>query len=67
MHPKPSLLVAISLAAILIVTVMFGAERKHARVTEVIRDVRLLASQAAARAAAVNDPVNEGTAVRTGT
>ncbi|HST30428.1 MAG TPA: FecR domain-containing protein [Chthoniobacterales bacterium] len=49
-----------------IVTVVFGAERKHARVTEVVHDVRLLAAQAAARAAAVNDSVNEGTAVRTG-
>jgi hypothetical protein len=67
MHPKSTLLVATSLAAVLIVTVMLGAERKQARVTEVIRDVRLLASQAAARPAAVNDPVNEGTAVRTGT
>jgi len=66
MHPKPSLVVATCLAAILIVTAMFGAERKHARVTEVIRDVRLLATQAAARPAVVNEPVNEGTSVRTG-
>lgn len=58
-----SLLVAVAGIA----TVLFGAERKHARVTEVIHDVRLLASQAAARAAVVNDPVTEGTAVRTGT
>src|SRR5881275_1367672 len=61
-----SLLVATGLTAFLIVTAMFAAERKHARVTEVIRDVHLLAAQAAARAAAVNDSVNEGTAVRTG-
>ena len=66
MHPKPSLVIAISLAVTLIVTVMFAAERKHARVTEVIRDVRLLNAQMAARSATVNDPVNEGTAVRTG-
>jgi hypothetical protein len=45
---------------------MFGAERKHARVTEVIHDVHLLAAQTAARPAVVNDAVSEGTAVRTG-
>ncbi len=61
-----SLLVATGLSLFLIVTAMFAAERKHARVTEVIRDVHLLAGQAAARPAAVNDSVNEGTAVRTG-
>ncbi|HWY40380.1 MAG TPA: FecR domain-containing protein [Chthoniobacterales bacterium] len=43
-----------------------AAIQKRAHVTEVIRDVRLLSRQMAARPAAVNDPVNEGTAVRTG-
>ncbi len=61
-----SLLITTGLALFLIVTAMFAADRKHARVTEVIRDVHLLAGHAAARPAAVNDPVNEGTAVRTG-
>lgn len=61
-----SLLVATGLAVFLMVTAMFAAERKHARVTEVIRDVHLLAGQTAARPAVVNDSVNEGTAVRTG-
>ena len=46
---------------------LFAADQKQARVTEVVHDVRLLASQAAARSAAVNDTVNVGTAVRTGT
>jgi len=46
---------------------VFAADKKQARVTEVIRDVHLLAKQAAARPAAVNDTVREGTAVRTGT
>lgn len=46
---------------------VFAAEQKQARVTEVVRDVNLLARQAAARRAAVNDTVHEGTAVRTGT
>jgi hypothetical protein len=67
MHTKLSFVAATSIAVILIVSVMFGAERKHARVTEVIRDVRLSSERTAARPAVVNDAVNEGNAVRTGT
>jgi hypothetical protein len=44
-----------------------AADQKQARVTAVIHDVRLLAGQAAARPATVNDTLHEGTAVRTGT
>src|SRR5205823_6329659 len=44
-----------------------AAELSSARVTQIIKDVRLLSQQAAARAASVNDEVNIGTAVRTGT
>jgi len=44
----------------------FAATKREARVTQVIRDVRLLASHAAPRPASVNDNVREGTAVRTG-
>ena len=44
-----------------------AAIQKQARVTEAVRDVHLLAGQAAARPAGVNDTVHEGTAVRTGT
>lgn len=66
MHPKPSLVIATTLTAGLIVTVMFGAERKQAQVTEVIRDVRLMSGQTASRPAVVNDSVTEGNAVRTG-
>jgi len=64
-----SFVVAISLAAVIfaIGRFVFAAESKQARVTEVIHDVRLLAAQNAARPAAVNDTVREGTAVRTGT
>jgi hypothetical protein len=46
-------------------TAMAG-QLNQARVSEVIRDVRLLPSNAAPRPAAVNDNVIEGTAVRTG-
>jgi hypothetical protein len=42
------------------------AAAKEARVTQIIRDVKLLPSEAAARAAAVNDKVSEDTGVRTG-
>ena len=41
-------------------------ELKEAKVTQVIQDVRVLPSNAAARPAAVNDSVRKGTAVQTG-
>jgi hypothetical protein len=43
-----------------------AAELRTARVTQIINDVKLLAGQAAPRAAVVNDNVGAGTAVRTG-
>ena len=43
-----------------------AAQLNSARVTRIIKDVKLLPSRAAARAAAVNDPVTAGTSVRTG-
>src|SRR2546423_1136604 len=43
-----------------------GAELKEARVTQIIRDVKLLPNAAPARPAVVNDPVRNGTAMRTG-
>jgi hypothetical protein len=46
---------------------VFAADsKKEARVTQIIRDVKLLPSDAAARAAVVNDKVSENTGVRTG-
>jgi hypothetical protein len=45
---------------------MARAASKEARVTQIIRDVRLLPSEAAARPATVNDKVSEDTGVRTG-
>jgi hypothetical protein len=41
-------------------------ELKEAKVTQVIQDVQVLPSNAAARPAAVNDSVRQGTAVQTG-
>src|SRR5262249_55213266 len=43
-----------------------GAPLQGPRVSEVIQDVRLLEANVAARPAAVNDEVRQGTAVRTG-
>jgi FecR protein len=43
-----------------------AAELKEARVTEVVRDVKLLPTGAAPRPATVSDEVRDGTAVRTG-
>jgi hypothetical protein len=67
--PNSNLIAVISLIAVVfaIGKFLFAAEQKQARVTEVFRDVKLLAAQNAARAAAVNETVHEGTAVRTGT
>jgi hypothetical protein len=67
--PNSKLVAAISLisVAVGVATILFAAGQKQARVTEVVHDVRLLAAQATARQAAVNDTVREGTAVRTGT
>jgi hypothetical protein len=42
------------------------AAAKEARVTQIVRDVKLLPSEAAARPATVNDKVSEDTGVRTG-
>ncbi len=43
-----------------------AAELKEARVTQIVRDVKLLPNAAPARPAVVNDQVHNGTAVRTG-
>lgn len=43
-----------------------NAPKKEGRVTWIVRDVKLLSSKAAARAAVINDKVREGTGVRTG-
>src|ERR1700730_13052631 len=48
------------------VLVAADAAKKEGRITWIIRDVKLLSSKSAARAAVVNDKVREGTGVRTG-
>ena len=43
-----------------------GAASNEARVTEIVRDVKLLPSESKPKPAAVNDKVSDGTGVRTG-
>jgi FecR protein len=66
----PLLLAGCIPAAVLLVAGNVGVASdtspKEARVTRVIRDVKLLPSKSAAKPAVVNDKVNEGTGVRTG-
>ena len=52
---------------LVVLSLAHAAQLKEARVTQIVSDVKLLPQQAAPRPAAVNDPVREGTAVRTGT
>lgn len=55
------------LAILFLTTHAIAADsRKEARVTQIVRDVKLMPSDAAARPASVNDRVNEDTGVRTG-
>jgi ferric-dicitrate binding protein FerR (iron transport regulator) len=61
--PRAGLVLLFSSSAILLLT---AAQRKEARVTQVVRDVKVLAPHAAARAAHFNDNVTDGSAVHTG-
>jgi FecR protein len=60
------LLGSVMSVAFLLPAQMTMAAAKEARVTQIIREVKLLPSKAAERAAAVNDKVSEDTGVRTG-
>jgi mannose-6-phosphate isomerase-like protein (cupin superfamily) len=61
--PRAGLALFFSAGAILLLT---AAERKGGRVTQVVRDVSLLAPHIAARPARLNDDVTDGSAVHTG-
>ena len=61
--PRGGLVVLPGLAVVLLLT---AAQKKEARVSQVVRDVNLLAPHAAARPAHLNDNITEGSAVRTG-
>jgi hypothetical protein len=70
MNPTHKILTSSIVAALLLISehVLLAADaaKKEGRVTWIIRDVKLLSSKSAARAAVVNDNVREGTGVRTG-
>ena len=53
-------------AALLLLRILVAAEKKDARVTQIVHDVRVLASRTASRPAAMNETVVPGAAVRTG-
>ena len=61
--PRAGLVLLFGSGAILLLT---AAERKVGRVTQVVRDVRLLVPQVAARPAHLNEVVTDGSAVHTG-
>ena len=66
---RPSVLIRNIVVLTLIVAGIVAspaAQLKEARVTEVVRDVKLLPSGGAARSATLSDQVRDGTAVRTG-
>ena len=54
------------LAVIASTTAVIAAEKQDARVTAIVRDVRVLPSQANSRAASLNETIRQGTGVRTG-
>src|SRR5437764_15465979 len=57
-------LAALLLAAF--VRFISGADNREARVTQVVRDVRVVPSRASTRPASVNETIRQGTGVRTG-
>ncbi len=61
--PRAGLVLLFSWGAVLLLT---AAERKVGRVTQVVRNVSLLAPHVAARPARLNDDVADGSAVHTG-
>src|SRR6476659_3208730 len=67
MSPRAAILIVSFLSVILGFAVSVpAAQLKEAQVTQVVKDVKLLPTGAAARPATVNDEVRDGIAVRTG-
>src|SRR5881398_404160 len=68
-RPRSILLVApVALASVsLLPNEVIALDFSQARVTEVVQDVKVVPSGAAARSAAVNETVHKGSAVQTGT
>ena len=66
MNHVPKILIGCATLSLLAVDAAAAASSKEARVTQIIRDVKLLPSKEAPRPAAVNDKVAEDTGMRTG-
>jgi len=62
-HPVWGVILVVLMSSIL---PLVAAQRKEARLSQVVRDVNLVAPHAGARPAHLNDNVTEGSAVRTG-
>ncbi|HJT81077.1 MAG TPA: FecR domain-containing protein [Chthoniobacterales bacterium] len=54
------------LIALILAGFVYAADKRDARVTQIVRDVRVLPSRAAVRPASLNETIKHGTAVRTG-
>jgi hypothetical protein len=54
------------IGAVIFAGFVFGADKRDARVTQIVHDVRVLPSQASARPASLNETIRQGTGVRTG-
>jgi hypothetical protein len=67
MNIQTRVILTIASIAILLPYGVSAEELREAKVTQVIQDVKVLPSNAAPRPATVNDNVNPGTAVQTGT
>ena len=66
-HRPMRCLGAAGVIALVITGFVNAANTQDARVTQVVRDVRVLPSRAAARPASLNETIRQGTGVRTGT
>ena len=63
---SPKVAFAVATALLFAGPLAKAAQLKEAQVTQIVKEVNLLAGPAEAKPAAVNDPVRDGTAVRTG-
>jgi len=55
-----------SLIVLILSGFVLAVDQRDARVTQIVRDVRVLPSRASARPASLNESIRQGTAVRTG-
>jgi hypothetical protein len=63
---RSALFLSIGVCTLVVIGLVFAADKQDARVTQIVHDVRVLPSHAAARPASLNETVRQGTGVRTG-